>query len=134
MEKRHGKQSSLTRSILIGSALALGLGAVLTLLVAALLLRASDPTAYLRLGGLGCLAATAFALGWFTVRAWGRQSLLPALLTGGVFAILVAVGGLAVPGSTLPVAVRCIGVPAVFLLALLGGTLAGRRRRRRRRR
>ena len=78
-----------------------------------------------------CLAVTALLLGICTVRMWKHDSLFPALIAGAVFAVLIGAGGLAVPGSTLPVAVRCAGVPAVFLLTLLGGFLARPRRTRR---
>ena len=134
MEKRHRKQSSLLKSLLIGGGTALLTGAALVFCMAAILLRSSDPTAHLLPAGLGCLAVTALLLGVCTVRMWKHDSLFPALIAGAIFAVLIGAGGLAVPGSTLPVAVRCAGVPAVFLLTLLGGFLARPRRARRRHR
>lgn len=131
MEKRHRKQSSLLQSLLIGGGIALLIGAALVFCVAAILLRSSDPTSHLLPAGLGCLAVTALLLGICTVRMWKHDSLFPAMIAGAVFAVLIGAGGLAVPGSTLPVAVRCAGVPAVFLMTLLGGFLARPRRTRR---
>mgnify|MGYP004674562963 FL=1 len=132
MEKRHRKQPSLLKSLLLGGGMALLFGAVLVMAVSAVLLRAQDPTAHLLPAGLACLGLTALMLGICTVRMWRHDSLFPALIAGAVFAILIGAGGLAIPGSTLPVAVRCAGIPAVFLIALLGGFLARPRRARRR--
>lgn len=134
MEKRHRKQPSLLRSLLMGGGIALLGGACLLLAVSAILVRSADPTAYLLPAGLTCLGVTALLLGMCTVRMWKHDSLFPALIAGAVFAILIGAGGLAVPGSTLPVAVRCAGVPAVFLITLLGGFLVRPRRARRRHR
>ena len=120
---KKAQKTILTLTVLIGAALVFG--------VAAILLRSSDPTSHLLPAGLGCLAVTALLLGICTVRMWKHDSLFPALIAGAVFAVLIGAGGLAVPGSTLPVAVRCAGVPAVFLLTLLGGFLARPRRTRR---
>lgn len=134
MERRHRKQPSLIKSLLWGSGIACLAGVAMVFTVSAILLRSSDPTAYLLPAGLSCLGMTALLLGVCTVRLWKRDSLFPALIAGAVFAVLIGAGGLAVPGSTLPVAVRCAGVPAVFLIALLGGFLARPRRARRRHR
>lgn len=134
METRHRKQTSLVRALLIGGGAALALGLLLILLVGAVLLRTEDPTAHLLPAGLACLAATALVMGWVSVRVWGHDSLFPALICGGIFAVLIAAGGLAVPGSTLPVWLRCAGVPCILLLALFGGLFGRRRKPRRRRR
>lgn len=134
METRHRKQTSLVRALLIGGGASLLTGGLLILLVGAILMRTEDPTAHLLPAGLACLAVTALCMGWLSVRVWGHDSLFPALICGGIFAVLVAAGGLAVPGSTLPVWLRCTGVPAILLLALTGGLFGRKRKPRRRRR
>ena len=134
MEKRHKKQPSLLKSILFGGGIALLFGALLVMAISAILLRSQDPTAHLLPAGLACLGLTALMLGICTVRMWRHDSLFPALIAGAIFAVLIGAGGLAVPASTLPVAVRCAGVLAVFLLLVVGGFLARPRRARRRHR
>ena len=134
METKHRKQRTLCGACLIGGGGALLFGVVLVLAAGAILLKTPDPTAYVTPVGLGCLGVISLVMGWLSVGAWGHSSLFPALITGAVFAALTGAGGLAIPGSTLPLWLRCTGVPCVLLLSLVGGLFGRKSRTKRRRR
>ncbi len=119
---------------LAGGVLSGGLsGCVLLLLLSAIALRTNDPASYLLPMGLAALAVSALILGRVSCAMWGNRSLIPTLASGSLYALLITGLGLAVPGSTLNVWIRCIGCPCILLLALAGGALFRKRSHTRRR-
>ena len=84
--------------------------------------------------GLVAYAVAMLLAGWVSVKLWGHDTPIPALLAGAMLALILVAVGLCFGGSTLPLGVRLSGAPVGILLALIGGLVAGRKPKRRRRR
>ncbi len=134
--KRKGAKGTKSFGIATASGILSGIatGAVLVFCLAAVAYRMSDPAAALMPMGLIALAVSALVTGRVSCAMWGNTSLFPTLASGAVYALLIAAVGLSIPGSTLDVTVRCLGCPAILLIALLGGMIGKRTTRKRSRR
>ncbi len=108
-------------------------GGVLIFILSAVASRMNDPAAAVLPMGLAALAVSALITGRISCAMWGNTSLFPPLAAGSVYALIVAATGLGIPGSTLDVWVRCLGIPAVLLLSLVGGLIFRRGNKRRHR-
>lgn len=134
MERKHHrstKQIGFWGAVFWGMGLGLAAGGLSLLLFAAILSGADDPTAHLSVFGLAGAAISALVTGYAARKLWGHPTPIPSLIGGAILAVLLAAGGLCFPGSTLPAAVRCAGIPVIVLLAVLASLAVpdGKRRR-----
>ncbi len=115
----------------MGAALCCGLG--LLLLFALIATGVETPSRVVLPMGLVAFGVAMVLAGWVSVRLWGHDTPIPALMAGAILSLLLLAVGLCFGGSTLPLGVRLSGAPVGVLLALLGGLFAGRRPKRHRR-
>ncbi len=136
MEKRrkkghtgHGFVASCIWGIMAG----ILTGTVFIFALAAFAYQSTNPTALLIPLGLVSLGISALLTGRVACAVWGHGSMIPALVSGGVFSLMICLIGLCFPGSTLTLWIRIAGCPAVFLLTLLGGAFRLKKKSKRRR-
>ncbi len=131
-KRKRRKATSFPLSILGGILGGFACGILLVFLFSLLTFRGDDPTATLTLLGLVALGVGALCCGYLAARLWGHSSLIPALLSGAIFAVLIVGIGLCIPGTALPLPMRLWSLPVMLLLSLLGGLLGGKKTRRKR--
>ncbi len=109
-------------------------GTILVFCLAALAYRTANPAAALLPMGLTALGISSVVCGRVSCMMWGNRSLIPTLAAGAIFTLLIAAGGLCIPGSTLTFWIRIAGCPSIFVLALAGGAVGRKSNKRRSRR
>ncbi len=126
--KHKAARGSKNFGVATGGGILAGLitGVILIFCLAAVAYRMSDPSAALMPLSLVALAVSAMVTGRVSCMLWDNRSLIPPLVSGTIYAILIAAGGLCIPGSTLTLWIRCVGCPAILALAMMG-SLIGRR-------
>ena len=119
----------------LGGILIALLGGVALLMILALIGTVMEtPSRVILPFGFLALGVAMLLSGWTSVRLWGHDTPIPALLSGALLAVILVAVGLCFGGSTLPLGVRLCGAPIGVLLALLGGLLGGKKPKKHRRR
>ena len=131
-KKRSGKERSLPISIFGGILGGFCMGVMLVLCCSLIAFRTANPSSWVLPTGLCCLVIAAIFCGFLSAKLWGHKSLVPSLISGAIFGVLIISFGLCIPGSTLPLAVRISGMPIILILSLLGGGITMRKKVHRR--
>ena len=127
------KERTLSVGILYTLPLTILVSVLLLLLMAYILSKTEDPVALMRPLAYAALGLACLFCGYMSVRLCGKGGVLPAILSGGIYLLLILGTGFLFPSVEGTWLTRLLAFALGVFISVLGGYIAGRRHRTHRR-